>query len=174
MFTSFHTRTLPSSTRLPYLQAEVAKNGFAVNKFLDDEACSCKHCKTSITELFRLHRAELTSNGGFPAQGVEAKVARVVVLTQGEERSSPRLHPPFVRAEGLAEIDEEEEREGDGGSSISEHVDSNGGVVEPVTDCRGVLSHKKADNGHHADAPVHDLGLAKALHRSQVRVLGEP
>ena len=119
------------------LESKSFQDALAIDLLLYAHASSCQHGQTSVAQLLRLHVSVFLGILGLEAKRIESNVAWVIILTKGEEWSKSRLDPAFGSAEGLDDVDGEEEREKDSSRNLRYLVVGNGVVnIHPVRDRR--------------------------------------
>ena len=95
------------------LEAKILQDSLTIDLFLDTHPSDCQHGQTPVAQLLLLHAGEIVGILGLEAKGVKPNVAGVVLIAKGEELSNSRLDPAQGSAEGLDDVDGEEELEKD-------------------------------------------------------------
>ena len=103
------------------VESEVFEDALSVDQLLGAHTRGRKHGQTSVLELLRLHVGKVLSVLGLNGRP-KSNVTGVVVFPKREEGSESGLHPAGGGAEGLGDVDREEEGEEDSSRNLRDLV----------------------------------------------------
>ena len=107
--------------RVSSSETEVFEDALSVDQLLGAHTRGRKHGQTSVLELLRLHVGKVLSVLGLNGRS-KSNVTGVVVFPKREQGSESGLHPAGGGAEGLGDVDREEEGEEDSSRNLRDLV----------------------------------------------------